>query len=34
MDEYIKYYNNDRSRSNLIKMSSIQYRTHYYQNQL
>ncbi len=30
--EYIDYYNNDRSKSNLNKMSPIQYRTHYYQN--
>ncbi|MFV8364706.1 IS3 family transposase, partial [Flavobacterium sp. ZT3P35] len=25
-------YNNDRSKSNLNKMSPIQYRAHYYQN--
>ncbi|MFV8353552.1 IS3 family transposase [Flavobacterium sp. XS2P14] len=30
--EYIDYYNNDRSKSNLNKMSPIQYRAHYYQN--
>jgi putative transposase len=30
--EYIKYYNNDRIKSNLNKMSPIQYRAHYYQN--
>ena len=30
--EYINYYNNDRSKSNLNKMSPIQYRAHYYQN--
>lgn len=29
---YIKYYNNDRIKSNLNKMSPIKYRTHYYQN--
>ena len=32
INEYIKYYNNDRSKSNLNKMSPIQYRGHYYQN--
>lgn len=32
IDVYIKYYNNERSKSNLNKMSPIQYRTHYYQN--
>ncbi|WP_164975226.1 IS3 family transposase [Lutibacter sp. HS1-25] len=26
------YYNNDRIKSNLNKMSPIQYRAHYYQN--
>ena len=30
--EYILYYNNDRIKSNLNKMSPIQYRAHYYQN--
>jgi transposase InsO family protein len=30
--EYINYYNNDRSKSNLNKMSPIKYRAHYYQN--
>jgi transposase InsO family protein len=30
--EYINYYNNDRIKSNLNKMSPIQYRAHYYQN--
>jgi putative transposase len=30
--KYILYYNNDRIKSNLNKMSPIQYRTHYYQN--
>ena len=30
--EYIKYYNNKRIKSNLNKMSPIQYRAHYYQN--
>ena len=29
---YINYYNNDRIKSNLNKMSPIQYRAHYYQN--
>ena len=32
INEYIIYYNNDRIKSNLNKMSPIQYRTHYYQN--
>ena len=32
IDEYIDYYNNDRIKSNLNKMSPIQYRAHYYQN--
>ena len=32
IDEYIKYYNNERIKSNLNKMSPIKYRTHYYQN--
>ena len=32
IEEYINYYNNDRIKSNLNKMSPIQYRTHYYQN--
>ena len=30
--EYIKYYNNERIKSNLNIMSPIQYRAHYYQN--
>ena len=30
--QYIIYYNNQRIKSNLNKMSPIQYRTHYYQN--
>ncbi len=30
--EYINYYNNDRRKSNLNKMSPIQYRAHYHQN--
>ena len=30
--EYINYYNNERIKSNLNKMSPIQYRAHYYQN--
>jgi putative transposase len=30
--EYIFYYNNDRIKSKLNKMSPIKYRTHYYQN--
>jgi putative transposase len=29
---YIIYYNNERIKSNLNKMSPIQYRAHYYQN--
>lgn len=29
---YINYYNNERIKSNLNKMSPIQYRAHYYQN--
>lgn len=29
---YIKYYNNERIKSNLNKMSPVQYRAHYYQN--
>ena len=32
IEEYIIYYNNDRIKSNLNKMSPIKYRTHYYQN--
>ena len=32
IDLYIKYYNNDRTKSNLNKMSPIKYRAHYYQN--
>jgi len=32
INEYIIYYNNDRIKSNLNKMSPIQYRAHYYQN--
>lgn len=32
--EYIIYYNNDRSKSNLKGMSPIKYRAHYYQNYL
>ncbi len=32
INEYITYYNNDRIKYNLNKMSPIQYRTHYYQN--
>lgn len=32
IQEYIVYYNNDRIKSNLNKMSPIQYRAHYYQN--
>jgi transposase InsO family protein len=32
INEYIKYYNKDRIKSNLNKMSPIQYRAHYYQN--
>jgi transposase InsO family protein len=30
--QYIDYYNNERIKSNLNKMSPIQYRAHYYQN--
>jgi len=30
--QYIKYYNNERIKSNLNKMSPIKYRAHYYQN--
>ena len=30
--QYINYYNNERIKSNLNKMSPINYRTHYYQN--
>ena len=30
--QYIDYYNNERIKSNLNKMSPIKYRTHYYQN--
>ena len=32
IDEYIIYYNNDRIKSNLNKMSPIDYRAHHYQN--
>nr|WP_088394311.1 IS3 family transposase [Flavobacterium davisii] len=32
IQEYINYYNNERIKSNLNKMSPIKYRTHYYQN--
>lgn len=32
IEEYIYYYNNERIKSNLNKMSPIQYRAHYYQN--
>jgi len=32
IDQYIEYYNNDRIKSNLNKMSPIKYRAHYYQN--
>ena len=32
INEYITYYNNDRIKSNLNKMSPKKYRTHYYQN--
>jgi transposase InsO family protein len=32
INEYIIYYNSDRIKSNLNKMSPIKYRTHYYQN--
>ena len=30
--QYINYYNNERIKSNLNKMSPIKYRAHYYQN--
>ena len=30
--QYIYYYNNERIKSNLNKMSPIQYRTHFYNN--
>ncbi|MFV8348018.1 IS3 family transposase [Flavobacterium sp. ZB4P13] len=30
--QYINYYNNERIKSNLNKMSPIKYRTHYCQN--
>jgi transposase InsO family protein len=32
IQQYIKYYNNERIKSNLNKMSPIQYRAQYYQN--
>ena len=32
IEEYINYYNNERIKSNLNKMSPIKYRAHYYQN--
>lgn len=32
LKQYINYYNNERIKSNLNKMSPIQYRAHYYQN--
>jgi putative transposase len=32
INEYINYYNSDRIKSNLNKMSPIQYRAHHYQN--
>ena len=32
INEYINYYNNERIKSNLNKMSPKQYRAHYYQN--
>jgi transposase InsO family protein len=32
IDKYITYYNNERIKSNLNKMSPIKYRAHYYQN--
>lgn len=32
INQYIDYYNNDRIKSNLNKMSPIQYRAHHYQN--
>ena len=34
INKYIIYYNNERIKSNLNKMSPIKYRTHYYQNYL
>ena len=30
--QYINYYNSERIKSNLNKMSPIQYRAHHYQN--
>lgn len=32
IEGYFFYYNNERIKSNLNKMSPIDYRTHYYQN--
>jgi len=32
IDKYIIYYNNERIKSKLNKMSPIKYRAHYYQN--
>ncbi|WP_370516467.1 IS3 family transposase [Flavobacterium sp. 9R] len=32
LNEYINYYNNDRTKSNLNKMSPTKYRAHHYQN--
>ncbi len=32
IDKYIIYYNNERIKSNLNKMSPVKYRAHYYQN--
>ena len=32
INQYINYYNNERIKSNLNKMSPIKYRAHYYQN--
>ncbi|WP_370516442.1 IS3 family transposase [Flavobacterium sp. 9R] len=32
IDQYINYYNNDRTKSNLNKMSPTKYRAHHYQN--
>lgn len=32
IQEYINYYNNERIKSNINKMSPIKYRTHFYQN--
>ncbi|HEY8366069.1 MAG TPA: IS3 family transposase, partial [Bacteroidia bacterium] len=29
---YINYYNNERIKSNLNKMSPVEYRTHYYKS--